>query len=582
MNTAHHKGRRTDIVFFALLAAVLVFALWLAPYGWAGSDEAYYIAEPYRFVQGDVYFVDDWNCGQLFSFVLLPLMRLYLLLFPSTDGIFLFFRQMFAVAGCLVSLAVYLRGRRLSPTGALFAGLMLALYAPLSVRSFSYNAMGLWALILACMLAITAERHPFLDHVLAGLLLAALVLCCPFAVALVVLYVLAVAVFALVRRDPPFYTLTPRALLAVLLGAGGLFLVFCAFVLSRASLGELITAFPYVFRDPEHRIEPILWLAKNVLYCALTSAPYSRYILALCAVLAFAVLLDRGRMRRRAAYLIAAAVLAGLYCAPFTLHNITNELMLPLSILGFFAFLLSEKKQSGLFWLLFVPGLVYAVCMHHSSSLRYYALCHGFAVCSTASAFFLCRAVQELWEDRRETGILPRRAACLLLALALVSQLGLETLSRMQNFFHDEGFAALDTTLEAGAQKRLITSREHAAEYAALLRDTETLRQAGGDYVLYVSDAVWPPLSDPKRSANNSLWTNYDKPGPSAELLREYLLLHPEKRPVAIYVTRTLRYTYQADIDGMVIVDLLNLEDLPVEITETGYILRLGGETGGR
>ena len=57
------------------------------------------------------------------------------------------------------------------------------------------------------------------------------------------------------------------------------------------------------------------------------------------------------------------------------------------------------------------------------------------------------------------------------------------------------------------------------------------MRNAEGDYVLYVSDTVWLSLGDAKRSANNSLWTNYDKPEPSTRRLREYLELYPEKRP---------------------------------------------------
>ena len=569
-------------VFTLLLAAALGLLLWLTQYGWVGSDEAFYIAEPYRFVQGDCYFVDDWNCGQLFSFVLIPLMRLYLRLFPSTDGVFLVFRRAWVLVTALVSALVYLRGRRISPVGALFAALALMLYAPLSVRSFSYNAMGLHALSAACILACTADRHVFRDLYLAGLCLAVLVLCCPFTVALYLLYALAAAICAALQRRGRlpglFEALRPKALLAVTLGAGTLFVLFCAFVLRRAALSELLAAFPYVFRDPEHRVESIVWLAKNLIYCSITSAPGSRRTLALCAALALVILLDRGRLRRRGLYLTLAAALTAVYCAPFARNNICNELMLPLNLLGLCAYALSERRQKKLFWLVFVPGLLYAVCMHHSSSLRYLALCHGFAVCLTASAFFLCHVVGELRQEKPEKP-LPRAmsaAAVLLIALALPLQLALETRAQLTNFFHDEGFAALDTRMERGVQQGLVTSSRHAAEYLALLDDTEDMRRAGGDYVLYVSDTVWLPLADAKRSANNSLWTNYDKPGPSAELLREYLDVHPEKRSVAIYVTGTLHYTYQPDIDGMVIADILNIEGRPVVRTATGYRIDTG------
>ena len=267
-----------------------------------------------------------------------------------------------------------------------------------------------------------------------------------------------------------------------------------------------------------------------------------------------------------------------MYCLPFVRSNISNELMLPLNILGLTAYVLSEKRQKKIFTLMFVPGLVYAICMHHSSSLRYLALCSGASICTAASAFFICDLAGELLAEYRDAGKGKTAAGLMLgaMCLLLVSQLGIEVYATYSNnFFHDENFTMLDTRIDRGVQKGLITSREHAEDYYALLDDTEEMRNAEGDYVLYVSDTVWLPLGDAKRSANNSLWTNYDKPEPSARRLREYLELYPEKRPEYIYVTGTLTYTYQDDIDGMVIVDILNIENRPVEKTATGYIIKM-------
>lgn len=101
MKKGFHK---TDIIFLFLFCCVALFSWWLAPYGWTGSDEAYYILQPFRFTQGDKFFVDDWNNGQLFSLVILPLMHLHLKLAPSTDGIILSFRYYYVIVSALVSL----------------------------------------------------------------------------------------------------------------------------------------------------------------------------------------------------------------------------------------------------------------------------------------------------------------------------------------------------------------------------------------------------------------------------------------------------------------------------------------------
>lgn len=574
-----------DAAFFLAFVCLLAYFIFLAPYGWAGSDEAFYVAEPYRFVQGDCFFTDDWNCGQLFAFALIPLMKLRLALEPSTDGIILSFRYYYVAISAAVTLFIYLRGRRISPWGALFAALFLFVYSPLGIRNMSYNVMGLMSLALVCVLMLTAEKHPAADMYFAGVFVAVLVLNCPFAVAIYIIYALAVLVLTLMRKRGRVTgegfggcAFMPRSLMWSAFGAGTLFILFCAFVFSRASLGEILGSFQYVFGDPEHRPEPLTWLIKNVIYCTITSSRLALGCLAACVVLAAAIFFDKRRLLHRKLYLAAAAVLTVVYCLPFVRSNISNELMLPLNILGLTAYVLSEKRQKKIFTLMFVPGLVYAVCMHHSSSLRYLALCSGASICTAASAFFICDLAGELLAEYRDAGKGKTAAGLMLgaMCLLLVSQLGIEVyVTYSNNFFHDENFAMLDTRIDRGVQKGLITSREHAEDYYALLDDTEEMRNAEGDYVLYVSDTVWLPLGDAKRSANNSLWTNYDKPEPSARRLREYLELYPEKRPEYIYVTGTLTYTYQDDIDGMVIVDILNIENRPVEKTATGYIIKM-------
>ena len=173
-----------DAAFFLAFVCLLAYFIFLAPYGWAGSDEAFYVAEPYRFVQGDCFFTDDWNCGQLFAFALIPLMKLRLALEPSTDGIILSFRYYYVAISAAVTLFIYLRGRRISPWGALFAALFLFVYSPLGIRNMSYNVMGLMSLALVCVLMLTAEKHPAADMYFAGVFVAVLVLNCPFAVAI--------------------------------------------------------------------------------------------------------------------------------------------------------------------------------------------------------------------------------------------------------------------------------------------------------------------------------------------------------------------------------------------------------------
>ena len=159
-------------------------------------------------------------------------------------------------------------------------------------------------------------------------------------------------------------------------------------------------------------------------------------------------------------------------------------------------FFLSKNRPNKVFFLVFVPGLIYAICMHHSSSLRYLALCNGFALCSIASAFFICNIIKELHAESKVKNTFFPLFVAIVLACLMLTQICAEFHARSVNFFHDDNPNMLNTRIEIGVQRGLITSEKHAGEYMLLYHDTENIRKADGKYVLYVGDTVWLPLGD--------------------------------------------------------------------------------------
>ena len=94
----------------------------------------------------------------------------------------------------------------------------------------SYNVMGLMSLALVCVLMLTAEKHPAADMYFAGVFVAVLVLNCPFAVAIYIIYALAVLVLTLMRKRGRVTgegfggcAFMPRSLMWSAFGAGTLF-----------------------------------------------------------------------------------------------------------------------------------------------------------------------------------------------------------------------------------------------------------------------------------------------------------------------------------------------------------------------
>ena len=111
--------RNIDILAALALLACLVLLLWKAPFGYVSADESFYLTVPYRLIQGDALLVDEWHPSQLSGVLLYPALRLYLALSGSTEGIYLSFRYIYAVAQVMAAAYIYLRLRRISPLAGL-------------------------------------------------------------------------------------------------------------------------------------------------------------------------------------------------------------------------------------------------------------------------------------------------------------------------------------------------------------------------------------------------------------------------------------------------------------------------------
>ena len=79
-------------VFWGLFLICGILILYKCRYGYAYSDECFYLTIPYRLTQGDRLILNEWNPAQLAGFLLYPAVSLYLRIFGSTEGIVLAFR----------------------------------------------------------------------------------------------------------------------------------------------------------------------------------------------------------------------------------------------------------------------------------------------------------------------------------------------------------------------------------------------------------------------------------------------------------------------------------------------------------
>ena len=95
-------------IFIVSMIAIVAIFLSRIKYGMADVDETFYLSIPYRILQGDCYFIDEWNLAQMYSFMMLPIMKAYLAVFGTTEGIVIAFRVIYIIVQMTVTIIGYI------------------------------------------------------------------------------------------------------------------------------------------------------------------------------------------------------------------------------------------------------------------------------------------------------------------------------------------------------------------------------------------------------------------------------------------------------------------------------------------
>lgn len=96
-------------IFSCLLIALIAILLFARNYySFCWSDESLYLSSVYRLWKGDVFYFDEWNLTGVSSYIWLPVFSIYMKIIGSTDGIYLFFRNVYTLISLLTSIKCYL------------------------------------------------------------------------------------------------------------------------------------------------------------------------------------------------------------------------------------------------------------------------------------------------------------------------------------------------------------------------------------------------------------------------------------------------------------------------------------------
>lgn len=578
------KQRKRDFLFSAGLVMGILFLFWKSKYGTGAYDEPFYLTIPHRIAGGDGMFSEEWNFGQFSSFLMLPLMRIYLLLHGGTEGIVLHFRYFYIVFQGLCTVILYTQLRKKELAWA--AAWMFLLFTPYDIMAMSYNTIGLSCMTLTGALLAGAEKNGWKTWVISGILFAAAVLCNPFLAVLYFLYSLMAAAAAWMRRRKAGKEAAEadgtegqndaeeqngaegiwsrrgvfggKAWLCITAGAAGLAVLFGITVLCGSSIGELLVNIPLLMDDPEHTSRSLAAVVK--VYLQSFWNVYGWFIPVWAVFLFMSCFFRKDGLKRRIAFLLlslsAAVSILGLLP---TIQNSYNFIMVPIAVCGLGAYILTKERDKKSFAFLYIFGLLYTFMANYASNQGMHAISMAMMPADAAAVLFIGTFLKQETETLSGTEIREeafgrreqRTGKGLLttaVALLLAVQLGAQFYTKAVHTFWEEPVWRLDTQITEGPLKGTITTKEKADSYQAQLDDIRTHLTKDGP-VLFATKDTWCYLY---ADAEYGTFSSYLSGGLSqaAKRWQVYYEAHPEKIPYYIYIPKEEAGETAAEISG--------------------------------
>lgn len=533
--------KNCDILLFVLGILPLSVMLFMkCRYGFANIDESFYLTIPYRLCQGDALFLNEWHLSQMTGWILQLPMALFLRLGGSTEGVILAFRQLYVALHLVSSTVIFLLLRRKCQIGGAVAALFFCIYVPYNISTLCYNSMGLGLMTLSTVIMTCADRR--WSDVIGGSLYALAVLCCPYLAVLLPIYGGAVL---LARSRPkwgeglPF--LLPRRFGMYVLGIALPAALFLITVLPRIPLADWPQIIAGLFSDPEHKASIGGKLVQYI--CGIFANRPMRFF---CLILLCGLLVRQREIRA----VLDGVVLALVgYILLRSIH--VNILMFPLNLAGLYFYLVYRSASARpLFFGIWIPGMIYSVCIHLASNQGFYVISSASTVSLMASVLIVLLTLKEELPKLRWPIL--KYGLVSAVALVFLVQGAMQIKFRWNYIFYDKGVTAQTQLLTEGSHKGLLVTPEWEEIYRT---DWETASHLNTESSLLVfGEKSYFYLFT---SCTNSSYSGWPAGTPDSILqrLEIYYALCPDKRPDQILIPEA------------------NRDYAPIFLEEKGYVL---------
>ena len=519
------KAKKQNLWFLAGLLGIGLILFWRCFYSVNTTDEAYYIGTVYRLWFGDGMLCDEWNpTQQMCSFWLYPFYVLFRLILGSNEGMILAFRLLYIVFQLFISGYLYGKLKKFGYISILPIFFYL-LSTAFNINSLSYNTMANSALAALLVTLGMMEKPDWKNGIWCGIFASIVVMGNPYAVFAYILYGIACVavtlIFKKLKKDVPV-ALQFGTFFKMSLTAAGVLVVFLIFTFWHATLERIMNNLPYIVGDQEHVQR---WNVKISDYFRYFREHYFGAVL-VPLVVSGSALFDKKRVEHGALYMI----LNVLAILPYMIYHglisdyvPVNLVTVPICFLGLPAFVVSKKPLRKVFYIWYLPAMVYPFIVQITSNTGPLAVSAGFVTAGAASVLLAAA-----WAGEQEGSLLKNVVHGVIL-LQLIMMLFL----RITYVWADAPLSELTTKVERGAAKGLYTTEFTAGYYEEMYDDIDALNMTEEDGFLVVGSEPLLYLYADRQVASYSTWQVYTN---ETRLYRYYEIHSGEGRfPSVVY-----------------------------------------------
>lgn len=216
-------------------------------------DEMAYILTALQLHSGTISFVDDWSVIQLFGYVTLPFVSMFVELKGSTEGIVLFLRGLYLLIKLIVAVWAIRRIHNCKANEwiGFLAVLFFFCFTPYNIDTLSYNTVSIMMVFMMVIMLETDLKYKR-DYFGVGLFLAIAILAQPF---YCLLYPVFLIGFIIQKKFDRYSGKELRSnILCFSLGVFVIAVIVGTYILSRASIGEVFYNLPHIFTNKDHSV----------------------------------------------------------------------------------------------------------------------------------------------------------------------------------------------------------------------------------------------------------------------------------------------------------------------------------------